>query len=297
MIELARISIEHDLSLFSRWLDARNVPHRIAEEEGAQVIWILQPELKDEVNLYLHRYIVDSEFRCRIEADLKARPKQRTVIETLYPRALPHQAPLIYLFIGLSVLVALMTNLGEGGKVLRALLIVNPFELDFRIRNFSERVEGLVAMLSMGHSWRVFSPMFLHFSLMHIVFNMLMLWTLGGQLEIKRGSFAFLTMAMFVGLVSNIAQYFDSGYLFGGMSGVVYGLVGYCWMWRRVDPDIFLPDVLFKFSIAWLLLGYTPITEWLGWGRMANSAHLYGLIAGLFWGWVTTMGAKRSTSS
>lgn len=157
---------------------------------------------------------------------------------------------------------------------------------------------GLIEMLSEGQFWRLLSPDFLHFSMLHIVFNMLMLWTLGGQLEMRKGSLAFLSMALFVSVVSNIAQLLDSGYLFGGMSGVVYGLVGYCWVWRRVNPDIFLPDALFRFSIIWLLLGYTPLTEWLGIGKMANSAHLYGLLSGLLWGWLTTnLGAKKIPSA
>jgi GlpG protein len=111
-----------------------------------------------------------------------------------------------------------------------------------------------------------------------------MLWLLGGQLEIQKGSIAFLSLALFVSAISNVAQLFETSYLFGGLSGVVYGLVGYCWLWKHYEPEIFFPDILMKFSIVWLILGYTPVTEWLGWGRMANAAHLYGLISGLVWG-------------
>ena len=116
-----------------------------------------------------------------------------------------------------------------------------------------------------------------------------MLWVLGGQLEIQKGSLSFLALIIFVSIVSNIAQLLETSYLFGGMSGVVYGLVGYCWLWRYFQPNIFFPDVLLKFSLVWLILGYTPLTEWLGLGKMANAAHLYGLIAGLIWGAITLL--------
>jgi len=92
---------------------------------------------------------------------------------------------------------------------------------------------------------------------------------------------------VFVSIVSNVGQLLETTYLFGGMSGVVYGLVGYCWLWKRYEPAIFFPRPLLIFTLAWLAIGYTPLTEWLGWGRMANAAHFYGLIAGVLWAGVT----------
>jgi GlpG protein len=47
-----------------------------------------------------------------------------------------------------------------------------------------------------------------------------------------------------------------------------------------------MPDALFRFALVWLIIGYTPLTEWVGLGRMANSAHLYGLLSGLVWAWL-----------
>lgn len=299
MIKVAQAPLELDLSELSEWLRLQGVPHRITEEEGGQALWMPSARYQQEINHVLERYIEEPEFRAEINGQLgglRAQPKPR--IETVYPRALPHQAPAIFTFIVVSVLVALLTRMGEGGPILRALLIVNPLDLDFQMTSTIARLQGLQVMLANGEFWRVVTPDFLHFSLLHIVFNMMMLWILGGQLEMKKGSLSFLSMAFFVSVVSNIAQLLDEGYLFGGMSGVVYGLVGYCWVWRRADPEIFLPDALFRFSIVWLLIGYTPLTEALGLGRMANSAHLYGLLSGLFWGWITTnMGAKKIPSA
>ena len=294
MKKIAEAPIDLDLSELSHWLRLKGIPHRISEEDQSQVIWMPTDRFRHEINQVLTRYIEEAEFRAQINAQLAQGDEARPVFQTQYARALPSEAPVIYLFILISVVIAYLTDLGQGGPMLRALLIVNPFEVDMQLNTVGERVAGLMHMLGQGQVWRLVSPDFLHFSLLHIVFNMLMLWTLGGQLEIRKGSIAFLSMALFVSIVSNLAQLIDTGYLFGGMSGVVYGLVGYCWVWRRVSPDIFLPDALFRFSIIWLLIGYTPLTEWLGIGRMANSAHLYGLLSGLLWGWLTTnLGAKK----
>jgi len=290
MIEVAQVSIEKNLSEFSRWLSLHGILHRIAEVDGQQVLYLPDTTHAEKVREALDTYIAEGDYRAHVNQQLAGVRFVPRKSFSVYPRAMPAQAPFIYLVIALAILVAYVTGLGNGGEVLRALLIVNPFLLDgAAMTTAAERLSALGGMLSLGQIWRLISPDFLHFSLLHIVFNVLMLWILGGQLEIKKGSLACLSLFIFVSVVSNVAQLLDGGYLFGGLSGVVYGLVGYCWVWRRVSPDIFMPEALFRFSIAWLLIGYTPLTEWLGLGRMANSAHLYGLLAGLLWGWWTTV--------
>jgi rhomboid protease GlpG len=115
------------------------------------------------------------------------------------------------------------------------------------------------------------------------VFNLLMLWFLGGQVEHRQGRGRFFLLFIACSIVPNVAQYLESGPLFGGMSGVVYGLVGYCWLWNRLHPGVLVfPSALMGLSVAWLIVGYTPLTEALLIGKMANSAHLFGLLMGLF---------------
>ena len=82
-------------------------------------------------------------------------------------------------------------------------------------------------------------------------------------------------------LISNGLQYFVSGPLFGGLSGVVYGILGYCWLSQRTAPRFQFPPALVTFAVAWMVIGFTPLPEIIGLGRMANEAHLGGFIAGL----------------
>ena len=45
-------------------------------------------------------------------------------------------------------------------------------------------------------------------------------------------------LVMACGLVSNLAQFYaDASTLFGGMSGVIYALAGYCWLYQRLRPE------------------------------------------------------------
>jgi GlpG protein len=138
--------------------------------------------------------------------------------------------------------------------------------------------------------WRLITPTFLHFSLTHLIFNCLWIYILGSKIEIIDGKGIFLTLFLFAGLLSNLGQYFLTGdYLFGGLSGAVYGLLGYCFILdldqqgQRYD----LPNALYIFMFIWLLVGFTGILSIFGFGNVANIAHLVGMIAGFIFGLIT----------
>jgi len=293
MMRVYEVSLDIDLSRFSQWLHAQGVDHRIVEEQGIQALYLQNLLLKDDVLLALQRYIDDAGVQEKLNSWVASHENTKGALQvprnSVYMRATPTQAPIIFLLIGLSVIVALLSDFGRSGAFMRHLLILDPFVAGMDLHSAAGRWQALIDTLVAGEFWRLLSPDLIHFNVMHITFNMLMLWVLGGQLEIQKGSLSFLALVVFVSIVSNIAQLLETNYLFGGMSGVVYGLVGYCWMWKYYQPSIFFPNALLKFSLVWLILGYTPLTEWLGLGKMANAAHLYGLISGLIWGAVTLL--------
>ncbi|HAD47374.1 MAG TPA: rhomboid family intramembrane serine protease, partial [Idiomarina sp.] len=81
-------------------------------------------------------------------------------------------------------------------------------------------------------------------------------------------------------------QYVVSGPNFGGLSGVVYGLLGFCWLYSfgRRTP-LWLPPGLIVFMVGWLILGYTGVL----WVNIANEAHLAGLLSGCLAGVVVRL--------
>lgn len=298
MIEIARLSLDTDLQAFSAWLSKEGVLHRVVETEGQQSLLIQNEQIAEQVRAALQTYLENPDIREALAQYSDAMPPIQTRRIALYDRVTPSEAPFVFVVLAVCLLAAWLTNLGQGGPLLRAMLVVNPFDIDSSMQSIPDRWDALVATLQLGHWWRLLTPDFLHFSFLHITFNLLMFWILGGQLEKRRGSFALVTLFVLVSIVSNVAQLLDGGYLFGGLSGVVYGLFGYCWVWSRFDSRVFMPDALFRFALIWLVIGYTPLTEWVGLGRMANSAHLYGLLSGLIWAWIVfALGSKRPSES
>jgi GlpG protein len=118
----------------------------------------------------------------------------------------------------------------------------------------------------------------MHFGWMHIIFNMMWLRQLGGQVESNAGTLRFLAIFAATAAGSNLAQYWLFRPEFGGMSGVNYALFGYVWMHSRYAPN---SGYALTSATTWLMMG------WLVWcgtglaGPVANAAHAFGLIAGL----------------
>lgn len=113
---------------------------------------------------------------------------------------------------------------------------------------------------------------------------------MGSKIEVVDGRVIFLTVFLISSLSSNIGQYFLTGdYLFGGLSGSVYGFLGYCFI---IDLDnqgerYDLPNSLYIFMFIWLLIGFTGILTIFGFGNIANIAHLVGMIAGFIIGYLS----------
>lgn len=85
--------------------------------------------------------------------------------------------------------------------------------------------------------WRYFTHALMHFSLMHILFNLLWWWYLGGAVEKRLGSGKLIVITLISALLSGYVQQKFSGPWFGGLSGVVYALMGYVWLRGERDPQ------------------------------------------------------------
>ncbi|TKB56325.1 rhomboid family intramembrane serine protease GlpG [Ferrimonas aestuarii] len=143
----------------------------------------------------------------------------------------------------------------------------------FNVLHFFESWQAF----SLAEGWRIFTPTLIHFDPMHIVFNLLWWWQLGGLIERRLGTGKLFVVLIVGGTLPNLVQFAMVGPNFGGLSGVVYALVGYCWMMGRLRPEsgIGLPQSYMMFLVLWMVAGFA------GFMNMANWAHLGGLVVGL----------------
>ena len=138
-----------------------------------------------------------------------------------------------------------------------------------------------------GEYWRFVTPAFLHFGIFHVVFNSLWLWEFGRRVELVSGRSAYLVLMLTLASGSNAGQYlWDGPVLFGGLSGVVYGLVGYVWIRNRIAPQPVLnvqPGIIYML-IGWLLVCLFGIVDVFINGGVATGAHVSGLLIGMLAG-------------
>ncbi len=139
--------------------------------------------------------------------------------------------------------------------------------------------------------WRWFTPVLIHFSAMHLIFNVAIAVEFGRRVELGIGHLGFALLAVWLAVASNLTQLqFSESPFFGGLSGVVYGLIGFTLVMARLQPLAPMWRVHQGFVIAllaFLVVFSTGITEFFGL-HIANAAHWGGLIAGgvagLAWG-------------
>ncbi|NDL64445.1 rhomboid family intramembrane serine protease GlpG [Acerihabitans arboris] len=132
--------------------------------------------------------------------------------------------------------------------------------------------------------WRWVSHILLHFSLLHLLFNIVWWWYLASAVEKYRGVTTLAVLTLLSAVVSGLVQSHFSGALFGGLSGVVYALMGYVWWYGEKHPasPLMMPRGVIVFALLWLIAGYFDVFGI----AVANAAHVAGLVIGLlmaFW--------------
>ena len=135
--------------------------------------------------------------------------------------------------------------------------------------------------------YRLVTSMFLHYGLLHIGFNMLVLFMLGPSLEHTLGHVRFTVLYLVAGLGGAVASFWFTDPLAqaGGASGAIFGLMGaYVVVGKRLRADISQVVSLIVLNIA---LGFViPNTDW--------RAHLGGLVTGAAVGAVMAFAPQRS---
>lgn len=266
-----RFDPNEDPAVLSKRLWQEKIPHRIAVDGEHEVLWLVHENDRHYVDQLIQQWHDPTLISQDVSVKRTVKGGQSLVWYI-------QKTPITCCILLLSALVALITEIGANLHQVAYLSIV-PFQV------FGNQIHFQPMSLSLqeGQWWRVITPSFLHFSVLHLVFNALWIWELGRKIELMVGKWLWLLGFVAMSVASNLVQFYWQGYpLFGGLSGVVYGAVGFAWLtpiflskWPRL-----ISKPLMLFFLVWLLIGYTPIPESIGLGNIANTAHLIGLVSG-----------------
>ena len=137
---------------------------------------------------------------------------------------------------------------------------------------------GSVEGVAEGQWYRLVTAMFLHGSVIHIAFNMLSLWWIGGPLEAALGRARYIALYAISGLAGSALTYLlaEPNQPSLGASGAIFGLFGAtAILMRRLNYDM-------RPVIALLVIN---LIFTFGWSNIAWEAHIGGLVGGVVIGY------------
>jgi rhomboid protease GluP len=220
-------------------------------------------------------------------------PSRRVAVE------IPTVSPVVtYILLGLTVLVFI------SQMVSQALLAAGPnsptgAQIYEMIGQINAYLPGLTAslggdfpaaiglkineLIAAGEWWRLFTPMLLHGSLLHIGFNMYALFVFGPGLERHFGHSRFLALYILSGFAGNVFSMMFSTAPSLGSSTAIFGLLGAQGVFLYQNREMFggsarraLNNII-SIAVINLVIGLSPGID--NWG------HMGGLVGGTLFAW------------
>lgn len=298
---LATMTDESSARRLGDYLVTRKIDAQVEPAGGGWAIWVVDDDDMESARNELRAFEANPNHaryddaqrdadRVRARRDQQQQRLARNYVDvrTHWARPSRGRVPVTATLIGASVLVALATGamMGDGPGL--------PRVADWLRFSTSPGQMGFEAILT-GQVWRLVTPIFIHFGIIHLFFNMLWMASLGALIERQRGSWRLAVLVLVAAVVSNglehlfdmgldvsgVVQFAPGSSFFGGMSGVVYALFGYVWMRSRHAPEqgMGIHQQAVLILMVWLVICM------VGWMPIANMAHFAGLVVGLIAGW------------
>jgi GlpG protein len=294
---------------FTAFLITRGISASAEEDGDAWLIWVRDEDQLATAQQALQEFVADPddqryrgvvrEATERMQQEARQRERARRNYVTMSERWRRGQAgsvPLVKTVIGLCVVIFLLLNFGgKNSTAYRTLAFCDTIH-EVPNRNWDpDSARDRAIDIRRGEVWRLVTPAFMHVDPLHLVFNMIWFYLFGSQIERRLGATRLLLVIAVTAVLSNAAQGLaptDWGQMSGthrflGLSGVVYGLLGYVWIKSMHDPGsgLFVSGSTVGFLVVWLLLGVVGVLASFGM-PVANMAHVVGLLAGLGLGYL-----------
>ncbi|MES2431176.1 MAG: rhomboid family intramembrane serine protease [Bacteroidota bacterium] len=146
-----------------------------------------------------------------------------------------------------------------------------------------------------GDWWRLFTNVFIHFGIIHLLMNMYCLYTIGVYLEPMLGKIKYTTAYICTGIIASVVSlwWHKEGINSAGASGAIFGLYGVflALLTTSLIPKAVRNSLLQSigiFVVFNLVYGMKSGVD--------NSAHVGGLVSGLVVGYVYAFGIKKENN-
>jgi GlpG protein len=294
MRQVATFDDERSARLFADILCAREIPTDISRSRvGEWGVWVHEEKHVEASRAAYAAFdahpdapehlaaegCVERKNKAQVVVERKSRHEVIDVRRRFPAGTIPFGRVTLFLVV-LSVLCSIAVAAQSYASVFAT--IVNEAVIGFPMEEPFERILH-------GEVWRLVTPIFLHFGVLHILFNMWWLLDIGSAVELRHGPIRYAAFILITAVISNAAQYAKTGMpFFGGMSGVLYALFAYVWFRGRLDPNfgMTMPNGTAVALLVWLALGFTGLI-----GNVANITHLSGLAAGAV---IAALGSVRA---
>ncbi|WP_299706222.1 rhomboid family intramembrane serine protease [uncultured Pontibacter sp.] len=143
-----------------------------------------------------------------------------------------------------------------------------------------------------GEWWRLFTSMFLHIGIIHLLVNMYALASIGGALEPLVGRKQFIIAYVLAGLAGSLGSlWWDQFRISAGASGAIFGMFGMFMTLMLLERQMSWQE---KKGIVLNLLGVIAFNLLFGLqSGIDNAAHTGGLVLGVVYGGVLMLRSGR----
>ncbi|MCA9052665.1 MAG: rhomboid family intramembrane serine protease [Planctomycetaceae bacterium] len=283
MRRLGPLPSEADARRFREYMAVRDVEVSVQAAGVGCEVWVLDEDDLDVARAELKLFASEPMASRYVEAEAESTRRRQQAVEAALaehrstiverrrtPRTPWRSSPVTLLVIVLCGMAAAATRFGED-RSMRGRL---------HISEYQPTTSGVLGLpeIRRGEVWRLVTPSFLHFDVLHLLGNVSWFYLFGQVIERTRRRGRYVLMLILIALVSNLAQYLVAGPNFGGLSGVDCGLFGFLWFKSHFRPEAgfeLAPEQTVLFA-GWMLVCLTGIV-----GPIANTAHVSGLILGL----------------
>ncbi len=298
MRQAGTISDERQAQRFADYLLTQGIRTKVEPDGDAWAVWIHDERYIDRGREELQAFRENptdprfaeaapqaAEIRHEEIKWQKQHAKNMVDVRRRWSGGIGRHTPVTTVFLVLMVVATFATDFGSKFETAKWLRIASYSLVNERTREVTSHLPEIFS----GQVWRLVTPIFMHGGWIHLFFGLYMFFHFGRLVEMRRGSWRLLGICIATAAISNFAEYWLADFkdwgggviqpspYFLGMSGVIYGLLGYAWIRGKFDPYSGLrlpPDIIF-FAIAWLVIcltGFMPI---------ANIAHVFGLATGM----------------